>query len=124
MKESREEFIQEAEVVYRWSKKRIVIGLMTAFVIIGGGIYTITLMSPHQQVLGTSDKGHDKPQIELPTAKKVEQAIQTAKDEIAKINPQNVVASQPQIQKVIHELQQITTTSSSAKNVICDMVCK
>lgn len=121
--EELEERVEEAEVVMRWSKKRIVIATFLVVLIIAGGIYAISLLTQRQvQVLGEATK--DKPQIKIPTEDSVQDVIDKAKEDLSNINAKNIVSSQPKLQQIINDLTSLTNSSKSARNVICDTICK
>lgn len=118
------ELIREAEVVARWSKKRIAIAAVVAVLVLGGGVLGLqSFFQGTKEVLGKNTT-QDKPQIKIPDQKKIQDIIDTAKQDLSNINPQNVIESQPQIKKIINDLEHITGSSSSAKNLICDTICK
>jgi hypothetical protein len=124
IKETEEEIIKEAEVVMRWSGKRIVIATFLCLLLIAGGIYGIYHLGQNAaKVLGTSTKD-DHPRIQIPEQKNVEQIIENAKKDLSNINAKNIVESQPQLKKVIENLTHLTGSSSSARNLICDTLCK
>lgn len=116
------EIIEEAEVVMRWSGKRIVIATTLVVLIIVGGIYAISLLSKNPKVLG--QRTENKPQIKIPNEKNVDDIIEKAKEDLSNINAKNIVASQPKIKKIIDDLTHLTGSSSSAVNLICDSLCK
>ncbi len=121
IKES-EEIIEEAEVVMRWSSKRIVIATFVVVALIAGGIYAISLLSQNPKVLG--ERTENKPQIKIPDENDVEGIIEKAKEDLTNINAKNIVESQPKIKKIIDDLTGLTGSSSSAKSLICDSLCK
>lgn len=124
IKDTEEEIVKEAEVVMRWSKKRIVIATVLCIFLIVGGIYGLELLGRNAtKVLGAKTQ-NDHPQIQLPAQANVEQVIETAKKDLSNINAKNIVESQPQLQKVIDDLTHLTSSSSSARNLICDTLCK
>lgn len=114
--------IQEAEIVTRWSKNRIAIALFLTIAIILGGIYAISLLSQNPKVLG--DRTRKEPQIKIPDERDVEEVIENAQDELSNINAQNIIENQPQIKKIIDDLTSLTNSSNSAKDLICDSLCK
>lgn len=123
IKETEEELIKEAEVITRWSKKRIVIAVILVVFIISGGIYAATLVTQNAvRVLGA--RTVDKPQIQIPNEKNVQSVIDSAKQDLSNINAKNIVESQPKIKKIIEDLTNLTGSSSSAKSLICDTLCK
>jgi len=118
------ELIQEAEIVTHWSKKRIAIAAAVATVVVAGGILGVqSLFESKKGILG-SNTTQNKPQIQIPDQEKLQEIIETAKQDLSNINPQNIIESQPQIQKIIRDLENITGSSSSAKNLICGTICK
>lgn len=119
-----DELIQEAEIVTHWSKKRIAIAAVTATVVVTGGILGVqSFFESKKEILG-SNTAQNKPQIQIPDQEKIQEIIETAKQDLSNINPQNIIESQPQIQKIIRDLENITGSSTSAKNLVCDTICK
>ena len=119
-----DELIQEAEIVTHWSKKRIAIATVIAAVVVGAGILGIQSLSQGEKEVLGKNTTQDKPQIKIPDEEKIQEIIETAKQDLSNINPQNIIESQPQIQKIIQDLENITGSSTSAKNLICDSICK
>lgn len=124
IKDTEEDMIKEAEVVMRWSGKRIVVATFLCLILIAGGSYGIYRLSQDTvRVLGTNTK-NDHARIQIPQQKSVEQIIDNAKKDLSNINAKNIVESQPQLKKVIEDLTHLTGSSSSARNLICDTLCK
>lgn len=117
-----EEIIEDAEVVMRWSGKRIVIATSLVVLIIAGGIYAISLLSQNPKVLG--EKAPDKPKLKLPSERRIEKILDQAQEELSNVTAKNLVDSQPRLKKIIEELTNLTGSSSSAKSLICDSLCK
>lgn len=123
IQEEIEEQIEEAEVVMRWSPKRIALATFLVVMIIAGGIYAISLMSENRSsVLG--ERVPNKPQIDLPNEKTVEEIIDRAQKDLSNINTKNIISSQPKLQQIINDLTSLTESSSSAKDLICNTVCR
>jgi len=124
IKDEAEELVKDAEVVMRWSTKRIVVATFLVQILIAGGLYGISTLSQNaSKVLGTKTSS-DGPQIKIPDQKNVEGIIETAKKDLSNINAKNIVQSQPKLQKIIDDLSHLTGSSSSAKSLICDTLCK
>lgn len=124
IKDEAEELVKDAEVVMRWSTKRIVVATVLVIILIAGGLYGISTLSQNtSKVLGTKTSS-DGPQIKIPDQKNVEGIIDTAKKDLSNINAKNIVESQPKLQKIIDDLSHLTGSSSSAKSLICDTLCK
>lgn len=124
IKDEAEELVKDAEVVMRWSTKRIVVATFLVLISIAGGLYGISTLSQNaSKVLGTKTSS-DGPQIKIPDQKNVEGIIETAKKDLSNINAKNIVQSQPKLQKIIDDLSHLTGSSSSAKSLICDTLCK
>lgn len=117
-----EEEIQEAEIVTHWSAKRIGIAILILVLFLGFGIYSLSLLSQNPKVLG--EKSLDRPKIEIPNERNVEEIIEKAQDELSDINAKNLIESQPRLKKIIDDLTGLTGSSTSAKNLICDSLCK
>lgn len=118
-----EEVIQEAEVITHWSIARIIIAVFILIFIIGGGILGINyFIRQSKTVLGSQT--NDKPQIEIPTERRVQSIIEKAKKDLSEIDPKKAIESQPQIQKIINDLQNISGSSNSARRLICESLCQ
>ena len=61
-----EELIKEAEVVLRWSTKRIVVATVLVLIIIAGGIYGISVLGKNATKVLGSTTVENKPQIKIP----------------------------------------------------------
>lgn len=124
IRETEEELIKDAEVVMRWSSKKIVVATGIVLIIIAGGIYGIHVLSQGAtKVLGTNTSTN-RPQIKIPDKKNVESIIDMAKKDLSNINAKNIVESQPKLQKIIDDLTHLTGSSGSARSLICDTLCK
>ncbi len=123
IKEEEPELVQEAEVIMRWSGKRIVVATFLVIMIIAGSIYAISLIS-QDKTNQAVEKKIDKPQIEIPNEKDVQGVIDKAKGDLSNITAKNLIESQPKLKKIIDDLTHLTGSSSSAKSLICDSLCK
>ena len=123
IKEEEPELVQEAEVIVRWSGKRIVVATFLVIMIIAGSIYAISLIS-QDKTNQAVEKKIDKPQIEIPNEKDVQGVIDKAKGDLSNITAKNLIESQPKLKKIIDDLTHLTGSSSSAKSLICDSLCK
>ena len=124
IRETEEDLIKDAEVVMRWSSKKIVVATGIVLIIIAGGIYGIHVLSQGAtKVLGTNTSTN-RPQIKIPDKKNVESIIDMAKKDLSNINAKNIVESQPKLQKIIDDLTHLTGSSGSARSLICDTLCK
>lgn len=120
--DSDEEDIQDVNL--KWSKRRILIAVTLVALVFGGIVYALSL-DRGAAVLGVGEKNNENaPQIEIPSQEEVVDIIEQAKENLSNINVNDVVSSQPQIQKVISDLEQLTKTDKNAKNAVCNMVCK
>lgn len=123
IQEEESELVQEAEVIMRWSSKRIVVATVLVIIIIVGGIYAISLLSQNKTNQAV-EKPRDKAQLELPNEKDVQGVIDKAKGDLSNITAKNLIESQPKLKKIIDDLTHLTGSSSSAKSLICDSLCK
>ena len=123
IKEEEPELVQEAEVIMRWSGKRIVVATFLVIMIIAGSIYAISLIS-QDKTNQAVEKKIEKPQIEIPNEKDVQGVIDKAKGDLSNITAKNLIESQPKLKKIIDDLTHLTGSSSSAKSLICDSLCK
>lgn len=123
IKEAEEELIKDAEVVMRWSSKRIVIATVLVLLIIGGGMYGILVMGQNSSKVLGAKTPNEGPKIKIPDQKNVEDIIKSAKQDLSNINAKNIVQSQPKLQKIIDDLTNLTGSSGSARSLICDTLC-
>lgn len=123
IKEEEPELIQEAEVIMRWSGKRIVVATFLVIMIIVGSIYAISLISQNKTNQAV-EKKIDRPQIEIPNENDVQGVIDKAKTDLSNITAKNLIESQPKLKKIIDDLTHLTGSSSSAKSLICNSLCK
>lgn len=128
MQESLEDTDEVAEIPARWSVKRIAIASSILLVLAASVYYYFSLKNFNNSptsVLGASDaKKGNGPEIKIPTKDGINTIISDAKDSLSKIDASNVVASQPEIQKIIKDLQNLTGKDVNAKNMVCDLICK
>jgi len=117
-----ESLSDEVEVVMRWSKKRIGIATVIVVLVIVVGLYLLSLMGERSSsILGETVR---QPQIKIPNELNIEEVIENAKDDLADINADNIIESQPKIHQIIQNLTNLTNASGSAKTIICDAICK
>ena len=118
-----DEIIQDAEIITKFSLTRIVVAVVLFVVIIGGGILAVKyFINNSKKVLGTANDY--SPQIKIPDENRIKRIIDKAKDDLSEVNPKNLVESQPQIQKIIKDLNNISGSSNSARTLICESLCK
>lgn len=122
IKEELEEEIGEAEVITHWSPKRIGIAIFVLVLLVGGSIYVLSLLSQNPNILG--ERITNRPQIKIPNERDVGKILDNAQDELSNINARNIIESQPRIKKIIDDLTGLTSSSTSAKSLICDSLCK
>ena len=118
-----EEIVEDAEIVMRWSGKRIVIATFIVICIIAGGLYAISLLSENPKVLGEKTS-NERPKIKIPDERDVGKVIDRAQEDLSEINAKNLIESQPRLKKIIDDLTNLTNSSNSAKDLICDSLCK
>ncbi len=111
------------EVVAKWSLKRIGIAIVLVFLAAASLFYYFSLKSYSTNSEEVNEK-KDKPQIEIPSKDKVNTIIEDAQKSLEHIDTNDIVKSQPQIEKIIKDLQELTTSSRSAKDIVCSAVCK
>jgi len=111
---------EEAET--RWSLKRIAIFLSIVGVILFALFYVFEQKTGN--VLGEKDltSSTDRPQISLPNRENIEDILETAQDSISKIDTNDIVSSQPQIDNAINELKKLTQEDNIKKS-ICATIC-
>ena len=119
-----DEIFQEAEVITHWSIARIIIALIIVIVVVGGGFLGVKYVAKQSKNVLGSQEIADKPQIEIPNERKVQTIIEKAKKDLSEIDPKNIIGSQPQIQKIINDLQNISGASNSARRLVCETLCQ
>ena len=112
------------EVVAKWSLKRIGIAIVLVFLAAASIYYYFSLKSYSTNNSAQVSEKKDKPQIEIPSKDKVNTIIEDAQKSLEHIDTNDIVKSQPQIEKIIKDLQELTTSSRSAKDIVCSAVCK
>lgn len=124
-REHQDEEVEEKvkEVVAKWSLKRIGIAIVVVFLAVASIYYYFSLKSFSTNSEQVSEK-KDKPQIEIPSKDKVSTIIEDAQKSLEHIDTNDIVKSQPQIEKIIKDLQELTSSSRSAKDIVCSAVCK
>lgn len=125
----REDGFQEGEVIETWSKKRIGIAALLAFLVIGGVGYgmlswTEGLISKPLEKVNVLGESSSDDEVKLPTREDIEKTLENAKNELEKISSENVTASDAAVQRVIQDLQSIQGGGKEPKDVICELVCK
>lgn len=117
---------QEGELAEEvWSKKRILIGLLTLCFVVGSlgyfgtGFVTDALRS--REVLG---KQTPIQEIEIPNQEEVNKILVNAKEELSQITSENITASESAIQKIIQDLERLQGGDTDAKNIVCGYVCR
>jgi hypothetical protein len=124
IKEIKDADVKEAEIVTSWSKKKIAVAIFLVIVLIFVGVYGVKSLIDNTNRVLEEKVSQERPQLPLPNQKNIEGIISNAKNNLSKIDADNVASSQPQIQKVIDDLRQLTTASASAKSLICGTICK
>lgn len=115
-------------VTPRWSIKRIVIALLLGVFLLAlayGSLLGLGTQKEKEEILGEtlSKTDQTKPEIVIPSKEEIEDIIFEAKESLSQIDPADVVSSQPAIQNIINNLEQITQTETSVKEVVCKVVC-
>jgi len=112
---------KEEQIDAQWSIKRVIIFLT----IVGIGILLLYMFVESRvgKVLGEQDARENiSPQIELLKGDDVERIIQDAEQSVSNIDAQNIIASQPQIQRAIEQLEKLTN-EDHFRDVFCSSVC-
>lgn len=122
-----EEF-QEGEVVEEiWSKRRIFIGIAVVVAVLGLGSYffksSFQDALPQKATLGTQDV-IPTPEVEIPNKEELNEILNNAKESLSEITSENVTSSESAIQKIIQDLERVQGGDGTAKNVLCEYVCK
>lgn len=134
-----------------WDKKKIFIAVVSATVIVGGGVLGYHYVLPQQfskvdgksimkQVAGVraenkqSQQADDasvvssSSQVGTQTTTKIRETVQekisTLQDEVKKIDVTEVASSSPQIQKVLQDLQNLQQYPNSKAKEVCENICK
>jgi hypothetical protein len=129
----KEEGFQDAELVEKWSRKRLFVAFTTLLVLGGVGYFALSQIGEKaQRVLGlesghqvnTSKSSDFSDEVRLPTKDDVNALLEQAKDQLSNMTADNITASQAAVQKIIQDLQSMQTGSQSPIGALCDLVCK
>lgn len=122
------EFPQE-----QWNKKRVaLVGLIAVLLIAGAfGVKNYVLGSNDSSTNFTSDvkgaKVSTGPTITLPSVQSIGQgtvgSINNIKDEINKINVQELATSSPQVQKILNDIRALPSVPGQQAKEMCLKVC-
>ncbi len=117
---SKKKIVEEYES--QWSLKRILIFLSILGVILFIIYYIFT--ARFGEVLGEKDIGSTSigPQIELPSKDNIDDILKDAEENVANIDANDIIGSQPQIQDAIKQLQKLTS-EDGIKKAFCSSVC-
>lgn len=116
---------QEGELVERWSKIRILVGLTVLVFILGFGLFLFNKAGEKAtQVLGIKDHASNTSDIKLPTQEDANRLLDQAKDELNNLTAENLTSSQAAIQKIIRDLQSLQGGDKQTLDVVCELVCK
>lgn len=122
-KEKRENKLED-EIESRWSVKRILVFVLIIIAIIFFIFYFFQVRSS-SSVLGDSDMAEgigDSPQIDIPSQNDINVILGEAEENIANIDPQDIVSSQPQIQATIEQLEKLVN-KDNFKESLCSAIC-
>jgi len=122
-KEKREIKIED-EIESRWSLKRILVFVLIIFAVLFFIFYFFQVRAS-TSVLGDSDRAEDiggGPQIDIPSQNDINVILGEAEDNIANIDPQDIVSSQPQIQATIEQLEKLVN-KDNFKESFCSAIC-
>lgn len=106
---------------FQWSIKRIAI----FFSILGIIVFIIysVLTARFGEVLGENDMSSSSgPQITLPSKDNIDDILKDAEDNVANIDANDIVGSQPQIQNAIEQLEKLTS-QDGIKKAFCSSLC-
>ena len=114
-----------------WDKKKIVVTLFFAVVVILVAIEVRNMFFPkNEEVLGESEENKSmtvqKPNIKPPSlniVSEVESRIDEIKKNIKGLNAEEVATSSPQIQKVLRDMQGIKDLPSNQAKEMCLRIC-
>ncbi len=122
IKEEKEDKKNEASDEAQWSIKRIAI--FTLLLALVGFLAWYFIQARSGDVLGEVDKNRSSssPQIEIPKQEDIDEIIKDAEENIANINANDIVSSQPQIQQAIEQLEKLTD-KDNFKKAFCSAIC-
>lgn len=127
-----EEQVEEEAEEY-WDIKKLLIGLTITLALAAFIFYVIStiVLVPQQQpstVLSERTKAEKEPpqppDIDLPSEEDVTAILNSVKDNISQITAGNFTSSQSAITKMITDLQKLKIGNRTAKDYVCDVVCK
>jgi|SRR3989344_1253935 len=124
-----------------WSKKRIIIGLATLAILLGGAYGAKKYIFKDKSVLSTkvagvntknesssSQESAKDPSVQLPVSSKLqtnmEQKLADFKKEVMSLNVSDLASSSPQIKKVIEDIQALQQLPKNQAKEACYNICK
>jgi len=123
MKEAKPQAKEESE----WDKKKIILFLIAAIVLIGIGFEAKSLIlgessAPATKVSAPDVKG-TATQLAPAIKQTVQNQLQTLQNEAQNINVVDIASSSPQVQKVINDLKAIQNYPQNQLKTTCQQVC-
>lgn len=123
-----EEEIEEDESV--WDIKRIAIGLVVIGIFGFLGVSIIPKLIDKPQILGAFTKNtsninkiENQKQLEQ-SQKEIQDILESAKENLSKLTPDNINSQAQQVQKIISDLKALQNHSKQPLDLICEQVCK
>lgn len=126
--------IQEGELVQEaWDIKKIVIGVFSVVILLGGGYVAKTMVldtnqqKPSQKVIqsskGTVEGAHTQNIDVVQVKDSIQEKINTLKSQVTNLNAAEVASSSPQIQKVIQDIKGLENYPKDQAKQMCQQIC-
>jgi hypothetical protein len=121
-----EEGFEEGELVERWSRRRLLVALVTLVTLGVLGYFAFKEVGDKTKQFSMANvKGEStKEDVKLPTKEDIDRVLEEVRQQLSNITSENITASEAAVQKAITDLQKIQTGSQSAVGAFCELVCK
>ncbi len=132
---------EESEI---WDKKKIILGLISGAILIGGAVYLLKptiaknigkTSSSSPQVAGVETKSSDqnasqnpnqtKEELSLPkNATELEKRLEIIKREVITLTTSDIASSSPQLLQVVQDIKNLQQSPANATKQLCENICK
>ncbi len=115
-----------------WDKKKIAVGIVIGLLFFGAIVVTQKFILPQlgifpqrQNVKGaeTSTLPPTPEKITLPSSDDVQKKIGEIQDKITHLSVQDIASSSPQVQALLHQIQQLPSLPGNAAKAACVQLC-
>lgn len=116
-----------------WDKKKIIIGFVSAVILLGAGIYFLKpyfasqLHTNSQTSQKSANAQHVKglsiSSFSVPSVSDVQGKIETIQEQITHLDARQIASSSPQVQKIIQDMQSLQQYPRNQAKEMCQQIC-